>query len=403
MAVGLLIAGIALLPTFVGGIAATRGASAAEAKVDLGTATPFSVLAGAAVTNTGDTVLGGDLGTSPTPAITGFPPGVAKGTTHAADAVADQAQRDLTTAYNSAAGRAATTTYTEPTDLGGLTLTTGVYKSPDSFAITGALTLNAQGNPNAVFIFQAASTLITATDSSVRLINGAQACNVFWQVGSSATLGTDSTLVGTVMALTSITAGDRATVDGRLLASNGAVTLHDNQVSAAACTTGGTSPDGGSSGGGSSGGDSTPPSGSDGGSSGGGSSGGDSTPPSGSDGGSSGGGSSGGDSSSPSGSSGGSSEEGSSPASGSEQGSSSTTGTSASRSGSASTGGTTPSGSPTATNVLGGSVNGTGLNGSAPAGTLPRTGSSIAIAVMLAIVALLLGAGAMRFGRARHG
>ena len=173
LAVGLLIAGIALMPTLVGGVAGTPPASAAEATVNLGTAAPFSVLAGAGVTNTGPTVLGGDLGTCPTPAITGFPPGVANGTTHANDAVACQAQSDLTIAYDSAAGRAPTTAYSGPTDLGGLTLTTGVYKSPVSFATTGTLTLNAQGNPDAVFIFQAATTLITATVSSVRLINGA--------------------------------------------------------------------------------------------------------------------------------------------------------------------------------------------------------------------------------------
>jgi len=238
MAVGLAVVGIALFPTLVGGVAGTPAASAAQATVDLGTATPFSVLAGAGVTNTGDTVLGGDLGTCPTPAIVGFPPGDVQGTQHANDAVACQAQSDLTIAYDSAAGRASTKSYTGAADLGGSTLTTGVYTSSVSFGITGPLTLDAESNPDAVFIFQAASTLITEDNSSVRLINGAQACNVFWQVGSSATLGVGSTFAGTVMALTSITANTNATVDGRLLARNGAVTLDTNRVTAAACTTG---------------------------------------------------------------------------------------------------------------------------------------------------------------------
>jgi hypothetical protein len=157
---------------------------AQEAPVVLGTAEAFAVLAGAGVTNTGPSVVNGDLGTCPTPAITGFPPGVVNGTIHAADAVACQAQSDLVIAYNDAAGRAPTRTFAGPTDLGGLTLTSGVYTSPTSFAITGTLTLDAQGDPDAVFIFQAGSTLITAVNSNVMLINGAQACNVFWQVGT---------------------------------------------------------------------------------------------------------------------------------------------------------------------------------------------------------------------------
>ena len=362
VAVGLLIAGVALLPTLVSGVAGTPAASAAEATVNLGTATPFSVLAGAGVTNTGPTVLGGDLGTCPTPAITGFPPGVANGTTHANDAVACQAKSDLTIAYDSAAGRAPTKTYSGPTDLGGSTLLTGVYKSPESFAITGTLTLDAKHVEDAVFIFQAASTLITATDSRVSLINGAQACNVFWQVGSSSTLGVGSTFAGTVMALASITANTKANVDGRLLARNGAVTLDANKVSAAACATDDTSSDGGSSDGGSTNNGSP-------------------------------------DNGSP---------DNGSPASSTTQPSSTATtaqgdSTSSTRSGSAITGATDTSGPATATDVLGGSVNGTGLNGGAPAATLPRSGSPIAATLLLALLALLLGSAATRFGRARHG
>jgi hypothetical protein len=205
------------------------GARAAEAPVDLGTAASFAVLAGSTVTNIGPSVVGGDLGVSPGTAITGFPPGIVNGTIHATDAVAAQAQADLTIAYNSAAGRACNVVLTDQ-DLGGLTLTSGVYCFSTSAQLTGTLTLDAQGDPNAVFIFQVGSTLITASGSNVALINGAQACNVFWQVGSSATLGTDSHFVGTILALTSITANTGADVDGRLLARNGAVTLDDNTV-----------------------------------------------------------------------------------------------------------------------------------------------------------------------------
>ena len=206
--------------------------------VGLGTAGSFAVLAGAGVTNTGPTVVNGDLGTCPTPAITGFPPGDVNGTIHAADAVACGAQDDLTIAYDDAAGRAPTTTYAGPTDLSGQTLVAGVYRTPTSFAITDTLTLDAQGDPAAVFIFQAGSTLGTAPNSTVMLVNGAQACNVFWQVGSSATLGVGSTFVGTILALTDITANTNAEVAGRLLARNGAVTLDSNVITAPECAPG---------------------------------------------------------------------------------------------------------------------------------------------------------------------
>ena len=214
---------------------ATNVSSAVEAPVGLGTTESFAVLAGSGVTNTGPSVIRGSVGTCPTPAITGFPPGtVLEGTIHAADAVCLQAQSDLTIAYDDAAGRAPTTTYPGVQDLGGLTLTPGVYKAT-AFAITGTLTLDAQGDPNAVWIFQSGSTLITEPNSRVVLINGAQPCNVFWQVGSSATLGVGSTFVGTILALTSITANTNATVQGRLLARNGAVTLDSNTVTRPVC------------------------------------------------------------------------------------------------------------------------------------------------------------------------
>jgi hypothetical protein len=208
---------------------------AASHPVGLGRADPFAVLAGAGVTNTGPTVVNGDLGTCPTPAITGFPPGIVNGEIHANDAVACGAQDDLTIAYNDAAGRAPDTTFAGPTDLGGQTVMAGVFNTPTSFAITGTLTLNGGGDPDAVFIFQAGSTLITADNSTVMLTNGAQACNVFWQVGSSATLGVNSTFVGTILALTSITANTGAEVQGRLLARNGAVTLDSNEITRPEC------------------------------------------------------------------------------------------------------------------------------------------------------------------------
>jgi hypothetical protein len=210
-------------------------ALAAQTPVGLGTAGSFAVLAGSAVTNTGPSTLGGELGVSPGTAITGFPPGTASGATHAADAVAGQAQSDLTTAYNDAAGR--TPAVTVSGDLGGLTLTSGVYKSASSLGLTGDLTLDAQGDPNAVFVFQAGSTLTTASGSHVDLIDGAQACNVYWQLGSSATLGTASVFAGQILAYTSISMNNGVTVHGRALARNGAVTLINDTISPSACTT----------------------------------------------------------------------------------------------------------------------------------------------------------------------
>ena len=204
-------------------------ASAATGPVPLGTAANFAVLAGSTVTNTGPTTVNGDLGLSPGTSVTGFPPGQVNGTIHAADSVALQAQADLTAAYDDAV--ASPVTATVPVELGGTTVTPGTYDSAaGTFGITGTLTLDAQGNPDAVFIFQAASTLITASSSSVKLINGAQASRVFWQVGSSATLGTYSTIHGTVMALASITVTTGVTVRGRMLARTAAVTLDTSTI-----------------------------------------------------------------------------------------------------------------------------------------------------------------------------
>jgi hypothetical protein len=233
-----------LLTTF----AMVAPASAAEAPVGLGTAGSFAVIGGSTVTNTGPSVISGDVGLSPGSSVTGFPPGIVNnGVTHVANGEANQAQSDLVTAYNDAAGRAPTASVSA--DLGGQTLVGGVYVG-STLGITGTLTLDAQGDPDTVFIFQVASTLITASSSSVSLIGGAQACNVYWQVGSSATLGTGSAFVGTVMALTSVTANTGATIQGRLLARNGAVTLDTNTINRPSCaapttttTTGGTTTD----------------------------------------------------------------------------------------------------------------------------------------------------------------
>jgi LPXTG-motif cell wall-anchored protein len=197
----------------------------------MGTDANFAVVAGTTVTNTGPTLIGGDLGVSPGSAVTGFPPGLVNGVQHVTDAVAAQAQLDLTTAYNDAAGR--TPVIATGPDLSGMTLVSGVY-SADALSLTGTVTLDAQGDPTAAFVFQAASTLITGSSSVVTLINGANPCNVFWQVVSSATLGTNSTFVGTIMALTSISAQTGAQVTGRLLARNGAVTLDSNVITGGA-------------------------------------------------------------------------------------------------------------------------------------------------------------------------
>ena len=223
--------GLALIVAMAALIGTQSSASAATAPVPLGTSANFAVLAGSTVTNTGLTTVNGDLGLSPGTSVTGFPPGQVNGTIHMADSAASQAQTDLTTAYNDAAARPVTATI--PVELGGTTETPGVYDSAaGTFGITGTLTLDAQGDPNAVFIFEAASTLITAAASNVNLINGARASNVFWVVGSSATLGTNSTLMGNVLALASITVTTGASIDGRALARNGAVTLDTNTIKA---------------------------------------------------------------------------------------------------------------------------------------------------------------------------
>jgi type VI secretion system secreted protein VgrG len=208
-------------------------ATAAQPTVGLGTTESFAVLAGSGITNTGPTTVsgtaGGDMGSSPNGSFTGDADVTTTGTKFTAvDSKVDGAKDDLVIAYDDAAGRTPVTTVSA--DLGGQTLKAGVYNSASSLGLTGTLTLDAENDPDAVFIFQAGSTLTTASSSVVAMINGAQACNVFWQVGSSATFGTASDFVGHVFALTSITATTGATFHGQLLARNGAVTLDTNTI-----------------------------------------------------------------------------------------------------------------------------------------------------------------------------
>jgi len=200
--------------------------------VGLGKAASFSVLGGSTITNTGQTTMFGDLGLAPGSSVTGGP--VVLGEEHIDDAVANEAKSALTTAATTAANEASNGSAGE--DLAGHAFLPGVYTASTSLLLSsGSVTLNAQGDPNAVFIFQIGSTLTTGSNTSVSLINGAQACNVFWRVGSSATLGTGTHFVGTIMAADSIAANTGATIHGRLLAQTAAVTLEDNTITTSTC------------------------------------------------------------------------------------------------------------------------------------------------------------------------
>jgi hypothetical protein len=218
--------------TSIGLAAFLFSASSGFAQISLGTAQNFGVLGGSTVTNTGATTVNGNVGVSPGSSVTGFPPGtISGGAIHSNDAVAMQAQNDLTTAYNNIAATPCTVDLTGQ-DLGGLTLTPGVYCFSSTAQLTGALVLNALGNANALFLFKIGSALTTASASSVTVINnGGSSCNkVYWQIGSSATIGTGSAFTGDILALSSITLTTGANTNGRLLARNGAVTLDTNQV-----------------------------------------------------------------------------------------------------------------------------------------------------------------------------
>jgi type VI secretion system secreted protein VgrG len=230
----LVIASGLVIGTLLLGIAYQPSVAQAQSSL-LGTAQRFAVLGGSTVTNTGATTVNRDLGVSPGTQVTGFPPGIVTGgSIHAADAVASQAQADVTNAYNVLAGEACNVDLTGQ-DMGGMTLIEGVYCFSTSAQLTGALTLDAQGNSAARFVFQIGSTLTTASSASVLMIGGSP-CNVFWQVGSSATIGTTTRFVGNLLALTSITLNTGASLNGRALAQNGAVTMDTNSVSAASCT-----------------------------------------------------------------------------------------------------------------------------------------------------------------------
>lgn len=220
---------IGLTLTFMG------DAQAAAVSVPLGTARSYAILAGSTVTNTGPSVINGDVGLSPGTSVSGFPPGTVNGTTHVADAVALQAKSDLTNAYDVASAEQPPHPITS--DLGGQTLVAGVYNSATSLGLTGALTLDGKGDPDSVWVFQAGSTLTTASASEVNLINGANVCNVYWQVGSSATLGTASTFRGTILALHSVTVTTDVTIRGRILARKGAVTLDTDTITRPKCAT----------------------------------------------------------------------------------------------------------------------------------------------------------------------
>ncbi|MGZ8940060.1 MAG: VPDSG-CTERM sorting domain-containing protein [Limisphaerales bacterium] len=247
--------------------------------ITMGTAGNFAVLGGTTVINTGpSTIDGGDVGVSPGSAIVGFPPGSVSApyTIHAGNAVALQAQTDLVNAYNEAAGLTPSSSGNlTGQDLGGLTLTPGVYNFSSSAQLTGTLTLDFLGNPDAEFVFQIGSTLTTASGSSIAFINTgtgigeAAGCDLFWQVGSSATLGTGSAFAGHILALTSISLTTGASLTGSALARNGAVTLDNNVITSPICydlggstggSTGGTT--GGSTGGTTGGGTSVPDAGS---------------------------------------------------------------------------------------------------------------------------------------------
>jgi hypothetical protein len=199
--------------------------------VALGGAANFAVLAGSAVTSTGATNVTGDLGLSPGTSVGGFPPGIMVGTIRINDVLATQAKLDATAAYNDLAGRTSTDIVTLSGNIGGLTLTPGLYKSTSTLSVSsGDVTFDAKGNASAVFIIQIASSLTTTSGRKVILAGGALASNIYWQVGSSATFGTTTVFKGTVIAMQSITFNTGATLDGRALARTAGVTMSGNTI-----------------------------------------------------------------------------------------------------------------------------------------------------------------------------
>ncbi len=202
-----------------------------QKSVVLSDITSFVVLSGAAISSTGETVITGDLGMGPGTALEGFPPGIINGTQHINDAIANQAKMDLIDMYTDIKGRTCADIVTLSGNIGGLTLTPGLYMSTSSLAVSsGDLTFDAKGNTDAIFILQMASSLTTTIDRKVLLTNGALASNIFWQVGSSATFGTNSVFKGTVLVMESITFNPGATLDGRALTRTGAVVMASNII-----------------------------------------------------------------------------------------------------------------------------------------------------------------------------
>ena len=228
----------------VGCALAAIPAAAQASPVNLGTVSPFVVLGGSTVTNTGPSVLNGDLGVAPGTALPGFNTAVVNGATHANDGVANNAKADLGTAYDVAAGQPVSPGNVLSGDLGNRILQAGAYRYTSAAQLTGPLTLDAAGDPNAQFVFQVGSQLTTASASSVLLINGASPCNVYWQVGTSAVLGSTTAFKGNLMALASISLENAATVQGRLLARNGQISLINNVIDGSMCGTSTTPPAG---------------------------------------------------------------------------------------------------------------------------------------------------------------
>lgn len=232
-----LIAGATIALALAVALATSTGqrANAIALPVPLGTAGTFAVLGYSTVTNTGPSVISGDIGVHPGSSVVGFPPGSQiAGATYVAEPVGLQARSDASTAFTTASLQPLPTTV--GVELGGSTLTPDLYESGGVFEINGALTLDGLGDSAAVFVFRSLSTLITGSASSVVLINGANPCNVFWIVPSSATLGTGTSFVGTIIATTSIAANTGSSVEGRLLALNGAVTLNNTSVTSTGCS-----------------------------------------------------------------------------------------------------------------------------------------------------------------------
>jgi hypothetical protein len=202
-----------------------------QAPVAMAGAVNLAILAGSGITNTGATTITGDMGLSPGTSVGGFPPGILNGALHINDAIANQAKLDLTAAYNDAAGRTSAEIVTLSGNIGGLTLTPGLYKSTSTLALSsGNVTFDAKGNASAVFIIQIASALTVTSGRQVILAGGALASNIFWQVGSSATFGTTSSFKGTIMAMQSISFATGASLTGRALARSGAVTMAGNTI-----------------------------------------------------------------------------------------------------------------------------------------------------------------------------